>query len=102
MHFDKILESVRKAATQAGSTTATLFEQFKNSKILHKLGTVMGSLQFKAPVHLINSIIIYAIRVLLCLQDMAGWFLLLFIPNPQTTHTQKHTITQPCAAWCIN
>jgi hypothetical protein len=95
LHFDKIPASVRNAATQAGSKTATLFEQFKIWKIFDTLGSIMGSLQFKAPVCLIDSMITYAIGVVSSLQDMAGWFLLLFIPNPQAMHKHKNSITQP-------
>ena len=87
-YVDKIPASVRNAATQAGSKTATLFEQFKNSKIVGKLGSVMGSLQLKAPVHLIDNMITYAIGVVSGLQDMAQ--VCSICPLFQTNNSHKH------------
>ena len=49
----------------------TLFEKFKQSKITKKLGAGIGKFQLKAPVHPINSMIIYAIGVIAGMQDMA-------------------------------
>lgn len=97
-HFDKIPASVRNAATQAGSKTATLFEQFKSTKLVGKLGAAMSSLQLKAPVHLIDSMITYAIGVVSGLQDMAQvccFFCRLFQIHKPHAHTNTR---RSCAA----
>ena len=96
LYLDKIPASARNAASQAGSKTATLFEQFKNSKIVSRLGVAMGTLQLKAPVHLIDILITYAIGVVSGMQDMAQVCLLcsLFQTNNSHTHTCTCTCTQ--------
>jgi hypothetical protein len=72
--------STRNAATQGGGKAKTLFEKFKNSKIVGKLGGVMGKMQLKAPIHLIDSMITYAIGVISGMQDMAQVrFFVLFV-----------------------
>jgi hypothetical protein len=76
----KVPSSTRNAATQGGGKAKTLFEKFKNSKIVGKLGGVMGKMQLKAPIHLIDSMITYAIGVISGMQDMAQVrFFVLFV-----------------------
>jgi hypothetical protein len=69
--FDKIPSSVRNAASQGAGKAKTLFEKFKDTKIATRLGAVMGKLQLKAPIHLIDSMITYVIGVVSGMQDMA-------------------------------
>ncbi len=67
----KVPDAVRNADTQSGGKSKTLFEKFKNIKIVDKLGGMMGKLQLKAPIHLIDSMITYSIGVISGMQDMA-------------------------------
>ncbi len=67
----KIPASVRNAASQSAKKSQTLFEKFGNKKILGKMGGLLGKLQLKMPIHLINSMITYAIGVVSGMQDMA-------------------------------
>jgi hypothetical protein len=62
---------VSNAGRQRGGKTKTMFEKFKNIKIVDRLGGMMGKLQLKAPIHLIDSMITYAIGVISGMQDMA-------------------------------
>jgi len=70
--------SVRNAATQGGTKAKTLFEQFKNNKIVGKLGSLIGKFHMKTPIHLVDSLITYMIGVVSGMQDMAqvAWLLL--------------------------
>jgi len=70
-HFDKIPSSARNAASQGAGKAKTLFEKFKDTRIATRLGAVMGKLQLKAPIHLIDSMITYVIGVVSGMQDMA-------------------------------
>ena len=83
----KISKSVENALKQGGAKGKTLFEKFKSAKFVGKLGAMMGKLQLKAPIHLIDSMITYAIGVVSGMQDMAqvGMFLFTFL----FTHTRE-------------
>lgn len=63
--------ALKNAATQGGVKEKTLFEKFKGSKLVGKLGSIMGKMQFKTPVHLLDALITYAIGVVSGMQDMA-------------------------------
>jgi hypothetical protein len=67
----KVPDAVSNAGRQRGGKTKTMFEKFKNIKIVDRLGGMMGKLQLKAPIHLIDSMITYAIGVISGMQDMA-------------------------------
>jgi hypothetical protein len=67
----KISRGVQNALRQGGAKGKTLFDAFKSSKFVGKLGGIMGKLQLKAPIHLIDSMITYAIGVVSGMQDMA-------------------------------
>lgn len=56
---------------QGAAKGKTLFEKFKSAKLVGKLGGILGKLQLKAPIHLIDSLITYAIGVVAGMQDMA-------------------------------
>jgi hypothetical protein len=70
-YVDKVPMSVRNAASQGGSKAKPLFDRFKNAEVVKKLSSVMGKLQLKAPIHLIDSLITYGIGVISGMQDMA-------------------------------
>ena len=59
------------ANSKLGQKAQTLFEKFKSSKFMNKLGSVLGKLQIKGPIHLIDSLITYLIGVISGMQDMA-------------------------------
>ena len=82
----KISKSVENALKQGGAKGKTLFEKFKSAKFVGKLGAMMGKLQLKAPIHLIDSMITYAIGVVSGMQDMAqvGMFLFTFFIHAYT------------------
>lgn len=67
----KVSRAVENAAKQGAAKGKTLFEKFKSAKLVGKLGGVLGKLQLKAPIHLIDSMITYAIGVVAGMQDMA-------------------------------
>ena len=67
----RVSRAVQNAMRQGGSKAATLFETFRKSKVAEKLGSIMGKFQLKAPIHLIDSMITYAIGVVSGMQDMA-------------------------------
>jgi hypothetical protein len=66
----KIPSFLSNAANRAGSKASTLFEKFKSSKIVTKIGGAMNKITLKAPIHLLDSMITYAIGVVSGLQDM--------------------------------
>jgi len=66
-----VSDAVRDAPKSKGGKVKTLFEKFKSAKVFDKLGKVMGKLQLSAPIHLIDSMITYAIGVVSGMQDMA-------------------------------
>ncbi len=67
----KISRAVENSLKQGGAKGKTLFDKFKSAKFVGKLGGMLGKLQLKAPVHLIDSMITYAIGVVSGMQDMA-------------------------------
>ena len=67
----QISTSVQNAMKQGGQKASTLFEKFKSNKVVGKLGSFMGKLQLRAPIHLVDSMITYAIGVVSGMQDMA-------------------------------
>jgi hypothetical protein len=82
----KIAESVKNADLQSAKKSKTLFEKFGNKKILGKMGGLLGKLQLKMPIHLIDSMITYAIGVVSGMQDMAQVRILYVDLFMTTTH----------------
>lgn len=62
---------VPSSATQKGGKDKTLFSKFMDSNVVKKLTGVVQKLQMKTPIHLVDSMITYAIGVVSGLQDMA-------------------------------
>ena len=66
-----VSKTVQNSLNNAASKGSSLFEKFKSSKVMGKLGNLLGKLNMNAPVHLIDSMITYAIGVVSGMQDMA-------------------------------
>lgn len=73
-------DAIQDAPRQKGGKMQTMFEKFKGAKFVGKLGNMMGKLQLKAPIHLIDSMITYAIGVISGMQDMAQVLVIMFYP----------------------
>lgn len=63
--------SMGQAGSSSGGKQQTLFERFKSSKTLSKLKGIMGNVNLMGPIHMIDSLITYAIGVVSGMQDMA-------------------------------
>jgi hypothetical protein len=81
-----VSETVQSSVDGRGAQKKTLFERFKSSKALARLSGVLGKVNMNVPVHLIDSMITYAIGVISGMQDMAqvrgacsAWFGIFFI-----------------------
>jgi hypothetical protein len=61
---------VNSVSRGGASRSKTFYDAFKDTKVVKKLGGVMSSMQLRMPVHLIDSIITYAIGIVSGLQDM--------------------------------
>ena len=83
----KVPAAVQNAALQSGAKEKTLFEKFKGNKMVSRLTKVMGKLNLNAPIHLIDSVITYAIGVISGMQDMAQveFILVLFLIQSTTS-----------------
>lgn len=66
-----VSKTVQNSINNAASKSSTLFERFKNSKALSRLGNVLGKINMIPAVHLIDSMITYTIGVISGMQDMA-------------------------------
>ncbi len=67
----KASSSAPTSGTKGSGKSSNLFEKFRKIKIVEKIGKFMQKLQLKAPIHLIDSMITYAIGVVSGMQDMA-------------------------------
>jgi hypothetical protein len=67
----KASSSAPNSGSKGGGKSSNLFEKFKKIKIVDKIGKFMQKLQLKAPIHLMDSMITYAIGVVSGMQDMA-------------------------------
>lgn len=95
----KLSAAVQDAPQQKGGKMKTLFEKFKGAKFMSKLGNVMGKLQLKAPIHLIDSMITYAIGVVSGMQDMAQVDLNCFIHSSHSMGPPSSLSLPPSDAW---
>ena len=66
----KMASSVINSISQGKSKAGSFYDMFKKSKVLQKIGRLFSKVNVKAPVHLIDSMITYAIGVVSGLQDM--------------------------------
>jgi hypothetical protein len=66
----KFADSVRNSVSRGGKKAGTFFSMFKNTKVVKAIGGVFGKLQIKMPVHMIDSVLTYAIGVVSGMQDL--------------------------------
>ena len=90
----QVSSAVANALKQGGAKGKTLFDTFKSSKIGAKLGGIMGKMQLKAPIHLIDSMITYGIGVVSGMQDMAQvhWVNMCFVGFSVETERKEITL----------
>jgi hypothetical protein len=80
----KFADSVRNSVSRGGKKAGTFFSMFKNTKVVKAIGGVFGKLQIKMPVHMIDSVLTYAIGVVSGMQDLV----------------QVRLVGRPCSCAC--
>lgn len=83
---ERVATSIKNAASNAGQKMKPMMDKINNNKLVSRIGSLMGRMQLGTQIHLIDSIITYAIGVVSGMADMAQVldqiFLHIFIQSP--------------------
>ena len=108
-----VATSLKNAASNAGQKMKPIMDRIQNNKLVSKIGSLMGKMQLGTQIHLIDSMITYAIGVVSGMADMAQVRTLSFIhaSSPKKSSGPRRTCPQaplyqtpppctPCAVSC--